>query len=293
MTRYLFCDDINDKHSDESREHWAESVFLTGEASELLSDDLKSAEAKLDKIRKRRELPDYLPEISKYALFVGIIIALAVIYEIASKGSTVAEVYQGKPWFFWVGCAAFIISGAAFLLNKSFDRKPSDSRKKQAAIQKVGDVGQKVAEYLDVPEDALKADILQFTYESKDEQLKILLMAQLKEMELFARDGDLCVFDGIDVYTLPKEEMKGIRVIDKEILVENWNKPEPQDDERFRKYGVKPNLGLKYCCALEIVREGEKYRLIFPAYELPAVQKLTCLEAPKLPAEGGKKKGKK
>ena len=66
-----------------------------------------------------------------------------------------------------------------------------------------------------------------------------------------------------------------------------WNKEEGPNNKKYRKYGVTlyqtVQMGLSFCCALDLVRDGEPYRLLFPAYELATMQRLTGLFAPELP----------
>jgi len=288
--KYLFCDNISDKHSDDSREHWAESVYIAEEAPEEWSDGVEEAEKALEKIEGKKPIKAYLPALTRYALFVGVILLLAILYEIAGRGTAITEVYKNLPWLFWISGAGFIVSGIAYLLSRSSIGEESGSRKLKQAQDLVETAEKRVVESLNVPRDAIKADILRFTYEEKEDRLDLLFTGEYSEVDLFDRDGALCLFDGTNIYALPKEEMTSIRVIVKEVLVDGWNKPEPEDSEVFVKKGVKPRMGLRYFCALDLERDGEKLSLLFPAYELGRITELTGLEPPRLP--GSKKKGR-
>ena len=295
MIKYLFCDNISDKHSDDSREHWVESAFLSAEAPENWKDDLEKAEKELSEAGKRKDWQDYLPDITKIALFIAIMLAIAAVYELVVKGSTFAEVFRNHSWYFW-GCGAALIAWAAlFLLGRTLTDEKRAERKNRAALKQLDDTEQKLIDYLGVPKNAVSTDILRFTYEEKDGKADIMFIAENLDALLFSRDGALCVFDGRDVFAFPKNEMTGIKVIEKELPVGNWNKSEPQESDRFRKYGVRPQFGLRYFCSLETVRGGEKYCLPFPAYELDTLTALTGLSAPKLPSgsPNSKKKGKR
>ena len=291
--KYLFCDNINNSHSDDSREHWAESEFLSVEAPAARADDVERAEKELKKIESRGKWKEYIPTFSKVTLFIGIILALAVVYEIYVGNTTIAESYKYSPIAFCGAICALALAGGSFLLGRTAGGRPVDENKVRAALKDIDAAEQKLVKSLNVPKNADKVDILKFAYEEKDGRAEVLFMAEYCEMDLFDRDGSLCIFDGSDIFALPKKELTGIKIHDKELLTENWNKSEPQDSDRFRRYGVKPRMGLKYYCSLDVEREGEKYSLLFPAYELDTISRLTELEAPKLPGNSGKKKGKR
>ncbi len=124
-------------------------------------------------------------------------------------------------------------------------------------------------------------------YRGVEKHQQVMGAADNAALDVFKRGGDLCFFDGIDVFAFPLGEMTGLSVVEREFPISGWNKPQPPTEKRYAECGVtlragKPS-GLRFCCALDLTREGEAYRLLFPAYELPVFARLTGLAAPELP----------
>ena len=105
--------------------------------------------------------------------------------------------------------------------------------------------------------------------------------------KLYRKGEALCVFDGSEVYSLPLNELTGLRVIEEPVSVVGWNKEGSPKQKQFLDSGVILSRdtinGLKFFCALELRHDSEDYALLFPAYELPVVAQLTGLNAPELP----------
>ena len=146
---------------------------------------------------------------------------------------------------------------------------------------------QSVRSYLGVPDECCDVDLLLGEYATNGTAVTFPTGALNAELQLYRKGEALCVFDGSEVYSLPLNELTGLRVIEEPISVVGWNKEGSPKQKQFLDSGVILSRdtinGLKFFCALELRHGGEDYALLFPPYELPVVAQLTGLNAPELP----------
>ena len=260
-----------------------EELFLTQKAPESLTENFMKADAELERVQAAADLPAPLYIIKWLAFLIGTVATVIII----NRDVPLAQNYQGSPGLFWVGGCSLAIAGALLLLEKYRRRKAKDSEGLQIARKRLNSAERAIREYLSVPGGAEKVDIL-FSFDCGAGDDPILYGTAFNcEMRLFQRNEDICLFNGRGVYTFHRRDIKGIRVVDQGIPIANWNKPDPPSKARFRKNGVvlrgNKQIGLRFCCALDIDCSNETYSLLFPAYELDAVKRLTGLTADELP----------
>ncbi|MBR3052981.1 MAG: hypothetical protein IKG59_02505, partial [Firmicutes bacterium] len=160
------------------------------------------------------------------------------------------------------------------------NQKILESESVQSAISGIEQVEQRIDRHLDIPEEVYTIDIVRFEYDDSEGGLKIPNGGEYKKVKLFSREEDLCIFDGTQIFSFPKREMAGIYVFNRALSMMNWNKDQRPFEKVFRDSGVAGTGSLYYCCSLILNRSGETYCLLFPAYELNVIQKLTGLQAP-------------
>ena len=273
--RFLFCDD-----SDSHNSRPAEEVFLTQKTPESLTDRLEKAEEEYEHIQRRHSFPLALMLLRLLLFMVGALIALRVMkLEIS---------YYDQPTLYWVGGCCLLAAGVLYLVEKYLERRKRGSESVRAGLERVNAAEKTIRDYLAVPGSAVKTDILAFSYRGSEAQPKLRGAAMNCEVSLFRQNEDVCLFDGSNVFSFPKSELTGIRLVNHGIPALNWNKKDAPSQKRFEKCGVMVRgneiTGLRFYCALDISRSDDIYSLLFPAYELPTVTELTGLTAPELPA---------
>lgn len=275
---YLYCEntDISDGCS-------AEELFITQKTPENLIEKYEEMDNEVDRIQSIHQLPRIL-SIVKWIAFA---VAIVVVFGVFRSDVSLAQGYHNSPALFWIGGCALIVLGVLFLYERFLRHQMSTNEDVDSAMKRLNDAESKIREYMSVPENAIETDILGFSYSGKKDHLHLHGAASYFEMLLFRQGKDVCLFDGLNVLTFPKEEMVGIRVVDHGIPVENWNKSESASQDQYKKCGVISRednpIGLRFYCSLDIIHSGETYSLLFPAYELTTIAGITGLPAPELP----------
>lgn len=280
--RYLFATEENGQREEAAA---AESMFCTAEVPQSMADDLKRAKETLEKT-VRSALPRALLIIKTVSMIVALILVTGIIRSLDKV--TLVQAYHNAPALFWIsGMAALIWLGCAIYVRTQVKRLTGDSQLGSELESRA----ESVKRYLDVPEDTDWIDVLVFRFKQDGSGLRFCGKAANGPVELYRQGNSLCLFDGLRIYSLPLEGAS-LHVLKLGVPVDGttWNKDEGPDDKKYKKYGVTlyqtVQLGLSFCCALDIVQGGEPYRLLFPAYELDTMQCLTGLPAPKLPKSG-------
>ena len=135
------------------------------------------------------------------------------------------------------------------------------------AVKHFEDAEKAVEEYHGIPGDAAKMDVLAGPFKDAMNGTEVADAAVLREMTLFRRGGDLCLFDGIHMYVLPLGAAC-IRLVEQPIPLSSvsWNKSDKPAKKQYRQCGVVVRNdileGLLFCCALELCHGGEEYRLL-------------------------------
>ena len=264
-----------------------EEGFLLRETPEPMRAAVEQEKEALEAVQHRYRLPKALSILKSAALMVGLIMAASILRADVS----LAEAYRNAPWVEWIGGGSLLAAGVLFLIEKLKQRRAGGSAVVQAAFSGLNRAEAAIREYHSIPADAEWVEILAPSACGEDEDPDVPLTAGNREHRLFVRDGALCLFDGERLYAFPRKELTGIRLVEQEIGLEKWNKGAEAFEKQFRRCGVtqdgKGQTKLSFCCALDVVQNGETSSLLFPAYELAAIQRLSGLPAPELPRLAG------
>ena len=156
----------------------------------------------------------------------------------------------------------------------------------QQTVRELEQAEEELKKALGLPEDTESLEILAFAGGGRP--------AQNVELQAYARDGELFLYDGERVLALPLAAAK-LRILEQGIPVDGsiWLRKDAPSSRKYRKYGVMCSstgqIGLRFCGELEIWKDGRGYRLLFPAYEILKLALLTELAPPKLPGEDREK----
>ena len=289
--KYLFAREDNGRLKETAA---AENVFCTAEAPQSMAEDLTRAKEALEKA-VRSALPRALLIIKTVSMVIALFFGSGILSALVKLAP--AQVYHNAPALFWIGGAAALIWLGCLLYERAQVKRLNGNGNGQTGVglesrmNELESRAESVRRYLNVPEDTDEIDVLVFRYRQDEDGLRFRGKAANGPVELYRQGDALCLFEGLRIYSLPLEGAS-LHVLKLGIPVDGatWNKDEGPNAKKYRKYGVTlyqtVQLGLSFCCALDVVQGGVSYRLLFPAYELDTVARLTGLPAPKLPKSG-------
>ena len=261
-----------------------------------MHDGLEQTAHTLSQAERRHSLPGILLIMQYICLVIGMVCCGALVRALAGRSVSLAQAYHNAPGIFWTGAVTLCIAGLLALWQRVQTAAADRSSGVQAARRKMNNQIRCAKTYLGIPGQVQPVDILLFDYRREAQGLKILNTAHNTEFWLYRDQNSLYIADEYQVYALALQELQRIRVVQHGIPMTGWNKGGQPVQARFRRGGVMWHegaaIGLQFCCALELTHNGEQYALLFPGYELPAIQKLTRLPAPELPAAAPEKKRK-
>lgn len=278
--RYLFCTDITTNIDNETTEG---ECLRTGSLPQAMREQLRQEGIAYDRTMRRFRLPKVL----RWVKYIAFVLALIILRGILDADVSFEQGYRNAPLLHWIGAGLIVLAVGLQIAEwclKSAQKKNEgalDADRRMSAAQ------QSVCSYLGVPDERYDVDLLLGEYATNGTKVMFPTGALNAGLQLYRTSDALCVFDGSEVYSLPLNELTGLRVIEEPISVVGWNKEDAPKQKRFLDGGVILSRdtinGLKFFCALELRHDGEDYALLFPSYELPLVAQLTGLNAPELP----------
>lgn len=285
---YLF----SDLGSDASRA--GERPLVLTEAPEELRKQGDAAEAEIARRLDSARLPVGL----RILRSLSWLLAFAMLMGVLRAEVSLARAYANAPGVFWIGGAALLIAlileliralkSRRVLRDPSFQEYSRLLERANEEIQLALNLPEEIRSALDLPEDGNSLEILELPGKPGKPSSAFSAPARNREVDCCQRQGELCLFDGSRVLALPLAGAK-LRLLEWGVPVDGstWLRKDRPDSRKYRQYGVLcgngGQIGLSFCCALEVWKDGRGYRLLFPAYELERVSRLTGLNTPALP----------
>ncbi|MBE6630614.1 MAG: hypothetical protein E7624_07185 [Ruminococcaceae bacterium] len=278
----IFCTDIT---ADEDNEVINGAEFVTRTApKEKIESFERRHEALLQTIKKSK-LPTWLQFIRPICGFLFAAVLIACI----RTGFPTA--FQNAP-ILVIGGA---LCGVLWILLQVFSKVKEKKMLKEGTAEQqskhVLEELQSIHAEMDVPADAVEIDVLTFAYQAEDGKICPRTVALQTTpylnvtVKMYATPDSVHVADLENVYSFERSSLKAITTVKKRICVPTWNKDEDPRKGSYKPYKMTVNgLGniyFKPYHILEIEREGERFGLYFPCYELETVEKLTGLQAEK------------
>ena len=287
---YLF----SDLGSDASRA--GERPLILSEAPEKLRKQRDAAEAEIARRLDSARLPVGLRILRSLCWFLAVTMLLGVL----RAGVTLSRAYANAPGVFWIGGAALLIAlileliralkSRHVLRDPCFQEYSRLLEQTNEEIQQALALPEEIRSALDLPESGNSLEILELPGKPGKPSSAFSAPARNREVDCCQREGELCLFDGSRVLALPLAGAK-LSMLEFGVPVDGstWLRKDRPDSRKYRQYGVLcgngGQIGLSFCCALEVWKDGRGYRLLFPAYELERVSRLTGLNTPALPQE--------
>ncbi len=278
----IFCVDTT---FDKKNENFNGREFITRTVSQKKSEEYENKTELLEETIEKSEHPWWLQILKYLSGLYFLIIASSCIK--AGFGTAL----RNAPLLVLTGFLGGILWA---ILQFSSKIKEKRVLKEENADEQVSEILTDIASIhkeLGVPEDTVDVDTLGFRYKIKNGKI-IPQWVGLQptpyfnvELKMYATEEEIRFADVENVYSFAKSDIKAITTVNKRISVPSWNKEEDPRKGSFKPYKMTVNnagcVFFKPYYILEIEREGQRYGIYFPCYELATVERLTGLVAEK------------
>ena len=275
--RPVFGIDITENKNNDTIDKRFVTATVSAESAKILEERCE----KVEDAETKSDIPGWLHIIRMLCGIFGMI-ALG-----ASVKAGVEKALRNAPLLMISG---FVCLGAFLILTVYSKMKKKASYKENNVEQLVEDAQKDIdAVYseLDVPEDAAAVDVFSFFYVMKNgapvPKTKGLQMGTFINLDvrMFKTENELCICDIENRYSFGLSELREIKKVNKRFDMMNWDKEDPPRDKKFKPY--KPSVNqfgtvyMKPYYILELERDGERFGIYFPPYELETFEKLSGL----------------
>ena len=252
--------------------------YMTDEQMEKHSQALDEYDAKSEKAAKLP--PPY--NILFHGISIVLIGCLFLFVWLNAKGK-LSEI-------FLIISVMYIILFAVWYALRAWEQKRKKSKfdipEVIEAKKELESVERGIIESLGMPKDAVKADILIFSYFNKKELDKFIAsdIRKFSNSEYYvAADGEKLYLSDVDsVITIKLSDIVGIEKADVKCRIPSfeWHKNVKCNDVAFSEYGVverknTAEIEMPYYYVMVIQNEEEEFEISFPTYELKLMSKLS------------------
>ncbi|MDD4125903.1 MAG: hypothetical protein PHW77_09310 [Eubacteriales bacterium] len=260
--------------------------FITKRVSETRETKINDAMSGIKKFAKKASLPVWLTVVKYTAaavIFISVISCLVRIDKIR-----LSAVYETVPALVYANAISLILF--VILVIVGYIKRKSVYRRDDLTVL-IQDARCEAAvsrRELEIPGNSVEIDVMMFRYKEKQGRMKISnpFLTYYKYTNfspyVFLRDDCLCFATLAMVMSFPLDSIKKIRKINKEASLSSWNKDESCDSKKYKKYKIKANsygvFKIKEFYALTIEKDGEKYELFIPGYDINSIVGLTCIK---------------
>ncbi len=277
----LFCIDIT-----ENKNNFVSSgaEFVVQETEEYLIEDALDSANNVDIAVEKARMP--LPiRILHIISAIGSIIFLRVFLEVAFDGlDAIKNAFNNAPYIFVIGicCAVFYL--VVFLLSLKKKKKVLSSEEVNNANNDYEKRSEAIFSRLNVPSNALKMDVMHFTYKVKKDEIQFKgngmspTPVYMLEFRVFVEEENLFLASLEAKWSIPLAEIGEIEKQEKRIGFNGWNKEVPYDKGEYKQYKIsRDNYGITYMKTYYIVKinhNSEEFGLYLPCYEIENFKKL-------------------
>ncbi len=275
----LFCFDITE---DKNNNILNGSEFITRTAPKQEVEAYENKQNELEKTIEKSQIPTWL---LKARLCIGFGFLLLVFLCVKTFISTREVLLRAAIGGAIAGILWLILHFALRAKRTKVEREESP----MLQLEKIEADFKKIHSEMGVPEDAEKVDILIFKYKTKNGEIcpktaALQLSAYANaEVAMYATDDEIHIADLENVYSFKKFEARGIITVNKRISVPFWNKDVQHNEGKYKQYNIRENnmslMFFKPYHILRVERDGQRYGIYFPCYELEVFERLTGLRA--------------
>lgn len=286
MKPFLGIDHTTDKKNETPNG----AEFLADKPSQMMSNAIeRSAENALELFEQAR-LPLPLRIVQWVCGIVGAVIPLSAIGVLIEGEMDAQQIWNDAGAVFLVVTLACLAVWACLTVASFKKTKGAlESEEGDQLFSRMDVLATTVYAQMGVPEDAPTVDVLSFCYKMKDGEPRIVGQAlsaavyENEEYRIFADEENLYLADLEGKYAFPKVSLRGIRTVEKRILLSMWNKDEEHNKGIYKPYKLsvddEMNVRVRSYHVLEVEKDGEMWGIYFPCYELPTVEAVTGMGA--------------
>lgn len=225
---------------------------------------------------KRKTIPSWLTTTSFFGIIVGIYIVTAVF--INEEGFK--ETYEKMKFLFYIAIALIAIGVIIITIAIIKNKKLRDDPEFQKLTKEQNTIANQSIDSLNVPADYIEMDLLLALVKYKNGE-EVIVKQALSFLNAstyaFVENELLCFADSVNVYAIPLNSITKIYEVDKTITLPSWNKKEPINSEKYKKYKLVLNNGgissrPHYKVFLTI--DNEKYYFCLANYDIDNFKKL-------------------
>ena len=257
--------------------------FIINHIDESQNDLIGEFDGKIKKINDQIKLPIWLLIIYYVMIFVSIAFILGIIG--ALQEVDLATAFARGPYLFIGLPVALFAWGGIALYKRARTRKITQGDDVKNLQKEAEQIILDSRHQLGIPDEALKVDTLHYFYEEKDGKTRVKqgLGAQYFNLEMNAYvDGkNFYLGDLTRVFAFPLDSLVGLRVVNKTISIDNWNKKEPFNGPLYAEHKIKTNsngiLFIRTHYVLSIKIGEQDYEIFFPGYEGKSLAQLISL----------------
>ena len=276
----IFCIDVT---FDKNNEIVNGSEFITRAASKQKIEEYENKQEDLEQTVEKIKLPLWL-RIIKYLCGAFFLIAL-----VASVKAGFETALRNAPLLVMSGALCGILWIILHFFSKVKEKKVLKEENAEQQLEEIYEDFKNIHNELNVPDDAVEVDVLQFKYKMKNGKISpyasvLQTTAYMNTcVKMYETNDELHIADLENVYSFAKLELKVITTVNKRISVPTWYKDEDPRRGSFKRYKMTvSNMGdvfFKPYYILEIEHESQIFGIYFPCYELEAFEHLTGLKA--------------
>lgn len=203
----------------------------------------------------------------------------------AEEAMPLDAIWERTPWLFWLAAIATILCLILIVMRvRWYKGKAATEECSDRAIEKTYNA---IYAELGVPADAVKVDVLQFSYRQSREGIHIIKGSTAEttnyEYKLFFDRSAVYLADRDGKYAFPRTSLRRITTVNERISMLSWNKERSHKRAPWSAYDLRQadnaTMYVKPYHILELEKDGKVWGIWFPAYELPAFEKATGLAA--------------
>lgn len=217
--------------------------------------------------------------------FVLAVVVIGVLRSLGGEDAvTFSQIIEKAPWIFVVGGVALALGGILHFVGKKHAKNVMESDESKHSIAQLESLSASVYSDLGVPDNARNVDIISVSYKEKNGEIKLeSVVFDNPEFKIFADKDYFYLADLRGKYQFSRDAIRGIRTLKKNLMVKDWNKDEPYNSEKYKKYKISVDkynrIYCNPCYILEVNIDGKLWGIYFPPYELPLFEALSGLKA--------------
>lgn len=279
--KILFCIDatLDKTKTDET----IYQELLSKQTDDYKKEQLEHALEDLKEEEKAFVLPKTLKVVKVISFFLSLIIFGGIISSIGDV--TLTEAYDNAPYLFFISPVVFIIWLSIFLYEKNKSNRAAEDQILQNKNQMAITLAEDIFEDLNVPNSAIKMDVLGFKYMNREGKLKILpigITTHINSEKRVYVENDTLYFADVDkVIAIPIHSIENIQKVKKRAVVPFWNKEIPYNRKPYKSYKIRVNQFGQFFIhygIMNIKDNGVQYMLYLPDYEIDELKKMVDIQ---------------